>query len=73
MTRVKLTVCNRCGHTDKEDDFEGMEVMISDQNGIANNEDCFTLCDPCTEALRKWLVTKPEASPAPLMHVPVLG
>lgn len=56
---MTLTVCNRCGHTAKERDFEGMDVQIFDQGGSGTNEDSFTLCDPCTDALRVWLVTKP--------------
>lgn len=59
MTRMKLTVCNRCRHVAKEDDFEGMDVQIFDQGGCGSGEDSFTLCDPCIEELRKWLVTKP--------------
>lgn len=61
MTRVKLTVCNRCGHTAKEDDFEGMDVQIYTQDGNGLNSDAFTLCDPCTDALRVWIVTKPTS------------
>ena len=60
MTRVKKTVCNRCGHTDNEDDFEGMDVQIFDQGGLGNHEDGFTLCDPCVAVLRTWIVTKPD-------------
>lgn len=58
MTRVKLTVCNRCGHTDKENDFEGMDVQIYDQGGSGNSEDAFTLCDPCVAKLREWISRK---------------
>lgn len=61
MTRVKLTVCNRCGRTADERKFEGMDVQIFDQGGTGANEDSFTLCDPCADALREWIVTKPAS------------
>lgn len=62
MTRVRMTVCNRCGHSDKEEAFEGMDVGIYDQGGSGTNEDSFTLRDPCTDALRKWISTKPDSA-----------
>ncbi len=62
MTRVKLTVCNRCGHTAGEYDFEGMNVQISTQEGLGSNEDGFTLCDPCVADLRKW-ISPPKEKP----------
>ena len=63
MTRVKLTACNRCKHTARKDDFEGMNVTIFDQGGTGTSEDQFTLCDACITNLRKWLNGEPSAPP----------
>lgn len=52
-------MCNRCGHSAKKDDFEGMDLQIYQQEGTGSIDDAFTLCDPCVAALREWLVTKP--------------
>lgn len=60
---MKLTACNRCGLTAKENEFEGMDVGIFTQGGSGSEEDAFTLCDPCTDALRLWIVTKPAVEP----------
>jgi hypothetical protein len=59
MTQLKLTVCNRCGHRALEHEFEGMDVQIYDQDGTGSDADSYALCNPCTDALRVWLVSKP--------------
>lgn len=58
---AKLSQCNRCGHVNNEDDFEGMEIGIYFQGG--RGQDKYLLCDPCVGALKKWISTTPSSAP----------
>lgn len=56
---MKLTVCSRCQRAENERTFEGVDMTMFDFGGVGIDGDDYTLCDPCAEALRKWIATKP--------------